>query len=209
MNEQSRYPNTVAVLADSYEGLTAVQLAALIAAFNNLVRPLEPQQIHSLFHEDPPAEIPAMDGGTRSAIEMAVIKICNRVADIADDSARWSVKRADKMAVQDKQIFKARMDALEAARQASVLSSSPAALYAPQVKIGSDGLFRVFLGSPETPETYISGAGRTIQDAIDDFNRKFTLAYGEQLNKNKPNEEDHLDTGNDGEIDDLESGGDS
>jgi hypothetical protein len=115
----------------------------------------------------------ALDGGVRSALEMVAITMCNRLADVASDSTRWTAKPGLDRWAQEAALRTAALAELEERREAIRVASSPAIrMQAGVIRRGDE--FCVFVGKPGT-QTFFFGLGKTVEEAIAEFNRQFAL----------------------------------
>lgn len=153
------------------------QLNALLATFNVLVETFQPYRTGWNGSETSYADL---DGGTRSAVEMSVIDVCNRISEVVKDDKRWSKRAAEQQFAQEAQLREAALKQIEEQRASMRYASSPAHLMQPKLRRMPDGMCIAFHGDMDDPEGCILGVGKTFKDALGDFNQQFNRPVDRQ-----------------------------
>lgn len=168
--------HTVAAPIESMEAVNSLQIATLLGAFSCLMDAFTPFQSF----DGSALKGQEVDGGTKSAVEMSLIDICNRLSSIVKDDRRWKTKGAEDRARQEAAIRKAALQQINDQRATTAFVSSPASLMKPTLRRLEDGTCIAFIGSPDVPAEFIAGAGRTFNEALRDFNRQFAIPADQQ-----------------------------
>lgn len=157
------------------EAVTEAQLLPILATLQTL----GPLLTRPLTEVEYPSE---MDGGAQSAIAMAVIKACNRLGDIFDETARYSIVDTEKFFNTLQKSQEAQIEFLKSQKLAAEEVLRPSFQLRPTLGIHDGGYF-AYWGDVTTEGGYIVGTGPTPASALLDFDAAFHRAPGEQIFK--------------------------
>lgn len=199
-NHQLPKDKVLAAPIESTEAINAMTMQTLVGSLDGLMHQLRPPT--NFAGEEIPQR--ALDGGVRSAIEMAAITICNRITDVINDAARWTAKSDPDRWKQEEAIRQEALAEIKDRREAVRKASSPSARMHVRV-IRRQGEFIAFIGDIDRPNSFIFGVGLTAEAALEDFNRQFSLK-ADQINtvvvepaaqpkKDQPTDENPVDSG--------------
>jgi hypothetical protein len=155
--------------ADSAEGKTTIHLNLLLGAFDVLARSL--QSSHQYFEPSDTPKVSPMDGGAKLSVEATINDVCDRISAIVKDEARWAPPDGKHEAA----LRKLETEKLEVEKRAYERALKPHALYKPTLGRLADGTCMAYYGNPDEPSLFIYGVGDTLDEAVADFDRQFTL----------------------------------
>jgi hypothetical protein len=177
MSTQKHSPATPSFLPTK-EFVTDQQVSACLS----VLRELQPYAFGPPMHffaENPP-ERPELDGGVKSAVQVAIMSVCDRLEKIMTDEKRWEVSGTTDIFKELAKTQKAQQAFLiEQAKSAHVVQL-PHYLLRPEIMCDGSVFIAVW-GNKDLPGGRIFGQGRTPNEALADFDEAFNRTPGEQI----------------------------
>jgi len=144
--------------------VTRLQLSNLMAILTNLESFIIPMRLHDGESEGNSGTL--SDGGALMAAEASFVRALDTLDRIIADPTRWDLAQTDLLET---------IAILSLAKQ-----GAPHARLKPQITSMPDGKFIASYGA--SPENFLYGVGNTIEEALTDFDRQFTVSQ-EQIRK--------------------------
>lgn len=125
-----------------------------------------------------------LEGGSRVAVEVAIIRAADRLSSILEDTPRWKPSlKGHGRALQ--QLIDAQLETQQEATVNEALKRRPALLLKPFIRQFPNGSWAVYLTGPDGKAT-IAGAGPTPAEAADDFDRTYLHGSPPITHETKP-----------------------
>lgn len=159
------------------EQVNQSQVSLLVQTAQALVSCLRAERA-SVFDQEQP-QPPQLDGGSKSAIEMALIQVCNRIDSVMKEDARWTCKTQQQLEKHMLAVNKASVALMKAQTTRVEESNTPHGKYKPKM-IKLPDYWVAFLGDLLDIENTICGIGRTPQEALEAFDGVFIGKIPEQ-----------------------------
>jgi len=152
----------------SRESITALQIQTLMSALTVL---------GSLRYRAPvdpvTASAPELDGGVASAMDVSMIKICDRLDTLVAEPTRWDLKIQCEMEAQLQKIYATHLEALEAQKEAFEDSRAPHKQLKPNFFRLEGNKWAAVIGNISDQKNAIVGIGGTPAEAMLDMETKF------------------------------------
>lgn len=150
------------------EATTAVQINNLLSIAQTMMAALLVPN-HNIY--EPHHDKPELDGGCKSAAEMAFIETCNTLTDIVRDKSRWNLMLQRALEIQALKLNQAHIEVLEGQKKAVAGLATPSYKFKPNLVRLTDGYYCAYLG--DKPEDALCGIGRTAEEAFAAFDKVF------------------------------------
>lgn len=160
------------------EQVNQSQVSLLVQTAQALVSCLRGQAPASFFDQEPKS-LPELDGGAKSAIEMALVQVCNRIDTVMREDGRWNCKTQQQLEKQMTAANKANIALMKAQTERIMEANTPHGKYRPSLT-RLPKYWVAFLGDLNDVSAAVVGIGRTPQEALESFDRIFT---GQQLSE--------------------------
>jgi len=169
--------NVQQMLAVGFEAV-AQQVQVLLQIIQGSADAIRVYKVSGL--EDAPSNGPN-DGGAIMSLDSLIINATDRLFRILQDDSAWDYKPAYEIyrlmsQAQKAQAaaFKEQAKAYEIQRESYGKATRPSVLYRPTPLVLSPDKIIVYYGPKEDPENWIAGIGRTLQEAMEDFDLQFS-----------------------------------
>lgn len=116
----------------------------------------------------------AMDGGVKAAAEATFIQLCNRVDSMVADNQRWSMMQQQSLADSMLNLHAENRALMQEQRAAVAIMQSPHVRFHPFLMRLDTGNWAAILGDPKSETTSVVGIGASPEDALRDFDARFT-----------------------------------
>jgi hypothetical protein len=156
------------------EAVTESQILPILATLQTIC-PMLTKSIDIEYERD-------MDGGAASALAMVVIKACNLLGDIFDESSRYSVADTKLFFDTLQKSHEAQIEFLKSQKLASEEVLRPSFQLRPTIGVHENSYF-AYWGDASTENGSIIGVGPTPAAALLDFDAAFHRAPNEQVFK--------------------------
>lgn len=153
------------------ESINFVQFNTLLSAVNAYMAFIANARIESDDYK--PGK--AIDGGVMLAAEQTFVGICNRVDAMISDSSRWTMVQQQSLEASAKALYEEHRKLIQDQRAAVATMQSPHVRFHPQlIYIEEQKRWAAVFGDASSAATSIIGVGPSAEDALRDFDIKFT-----------------------------------
>ena len=144
--------------------------------------------IASVQHSDTQSN--GFPGEAKTALEVTLIKACDRMDQILADDRRWDLALQEKLEQDFEDLRVRNVRALDTAARADEQRiqiakelQTPHAKYRPTLSKTVDGKWAAFINNPAEPGTVLAGTGNTPVEALRDFDQMFINGITSDIEK--------------------------